>query len=61
MVSVYVVDNFCTGGWGFESLIGAFAALKTGKELVPKYCPQLILGSILGTNRSAIGHFSCPQ
>ena len=37
MVSVYVVENFCTGLWGSESLIGAFAALKTEKELVPKY------------------------
>ena len=37
MVSVYVVENFCIGGWGSELLIGASAALKTGKELVPKY------------------------
>ena len=60
MVSIYVLENFCTGGWGSESLIGTFAALKTGKELVPKCAPQLILGSILGIDRSAIGHFSCP-
>ena len=37
MVSGYVVENFCTGWWGSESLIGALAAFKTGKEPVPKY------------------------
>ena len=44
MISVYVVENFCTGGCGSELLIGAFAALKTGKELVPKYALQVFLG-----------------
>ena len=35
-----------------------FATLETSGELEPKCVPQVLLGSLLGTWRSAIGHFS---
>ena len=38
-----------------------FATLETRRELESKYVPQLFLGSLRGTRRSAIGQFfPCP-
>jgi len=37
-----------------------FATLETRKELEPKYVPQLLLGSLLGARRSAIGQLFFP-
>ena len=36
-----------------------FVTLETKRELEPKCLPQLFLGSLLETRRSAIGQFLC--
>ena len=38
-------------------LLYSFATLEMRGELEPKYIPQLLLGSLLGEHRSAIGQF----
>ena len=47
-----------------DRLIGvnnSFATVETRRELEPNCVPQLFLGWLLGTRRSAIGHFfHCP-
>ena len=46
---------------GFALLVfhcNTLYTLETNRELVPKCVPQLFLGSLVGTRRSAIGHFS---
>ena len=37
-----------------------FTTLETRGELEPKYVPQLLLGSLLGTRQSAIGQCFSP-
>ena len=51
-----------TLGGANSRLSFSFAPLETRRELELKYVPQLFLGSILGTRRSAIGQFFlCPK
>ena len=40
-----------------RALAYQFATLEARRELEPKSIPQLFLGSLLGTRRSAIGQF----
>ena len=44
----------------YRKISDQFATLETRRELEPKFIPQLFLGWLLGTRRSAIGWFLCP-
>ena len=54
----YLVFMFNTTD--FFKFDSELATLETRKELEPKCVPQLLVGSLLGTDRSTIGQFFPP-